>query len=100
MIKGFIFIWVEKGETPLAYHLMKRLGYDVIDQIVWVKCDESTRTVFNQNVGEDDTDLTQNNLFLNSKSVCFVGYKCPTGQKAEYRTKISNNLIFSCPKFD
>lgn len=61
---------------------MKKLGYDVIDQIVWVKCDEATKTVFNQPYPEDETTLSQNNLFLNSKSVCFVGYKCPTGQKA------------------
>lgn len=79
---------------------MRRLGYDVIDQIVWVKGDETTKTVFNQSLTEDETTLSQNNLFLNSKSTCFVGYKCPTGQKAEYRTKISNNLIFSCPKFN
>lgn len=24
-----------------------------------------------------------------------MGYKCPLGNKAEYRTKISNNIIFS-----
>jgi N6-adenosine-specific RNA methylase IME4 len=29
------------------------------------------------------------------KSTCLVGYKCPIGNKAEYRTKISNNIIFS-----
>lgn len=76
---------------------MKRLGYDVIDQIVWVKSDENTKSVFNQHRVEDEVKLNQNNIFLNSKSVCFVGYKYPTGQKAEYRTKISNNLIFSRP---
>jgi mRNA (2'-O-methyladenosine-N6-)-methyltransferase len=24
-----------------------------------------------------------------------VGYKCPSGNKAEYRTKVSNNIIFA-----
>lgn len=24
-----------------------------------------------------------------------MGYKCPLGNKAEYRTKVSNNIIFS-----
>ena len=29
------------------------------------------------------------------KSTCLIGYKCPLGNKAEYRTKVSNNVIFA-----
>jgi N6-adenosine-specific RNA methylase IME4 len=32
---------------------------------------------------------------VNSKSTCLVGYKCPIGNKAEYRTKVSNNILFA-----
>lgn len=37
MEKGFVFIWVEKGETQIGYHLLNRWGFDVIDQIIWIK---------------------------------------------------------------
>lgn len=35
--KGFVFIWVERAEIQMGYHLLNRLGFDVIDQIMWVK---------------------------------------------------------------
>lgn len=39
--KGFIFIWVEKGEIQIGYHWLSRIGFDVIDQIMWVKTNET-----------------------------------------------------------
>lgn len=38
--KGFMFIWVERGEIQMGYHFLNRLGFDVIDQIMWVKTNE------------------------------------------------------------
>lgn len=37
MTNGFIFVWVQKGEIQAGYHILNRLGFDVIDQIMWVK---------------------------------------------------------------
>lgn len=46
-------------------------------------------------VDTEEEDKPKKQLFVNIKSTCLVGYKCPLGNKAEYRTKISNNIIFS-----
>lgn len=35
--KGFFFIWAERAEIQMGYHFLNRLGFDVIDQIMWVK---------------------------------------------------------------
>lgn len=35
--KGFLFIWVEHGEIQIGYHWLNRLGFDVIDQIMWIR---------------------------------------------------------------
>jgi hypothetical protein len=74
----------------------------VIDQIVWVRASEEEGRVEDDSihparmVADSDQDLTQEkNLFVNMKSTCLVGYKCPLGNKAEYRTKVSNNIIFA-----
>lgn len=49
------------------------------------------------NLITDDFEEKKNKeeLFINMKSTCLVGYKCPLGNKAEYRTKVSNNIIFA-----
>lgn len=85
--KGFIFVWVEKGEIQAGYHWLNRMGFDVIDQIVWVKT--------NKGLNEISCDRhTAEQVFPNCISTCLVGYKCSTNQRTEYCTKISNNIIF------
>lgn len=39
--KGFIFMWAERGEIQVGYHLLNRWGFDVIDQIMWIKANEA-----------------------------------------------------------
>ena len=43
MTNGFIFVWAQKGEIQAGYHILNRLGYDVIDQIMWVKSNENMK---------------------------------------------------------
>lgn len=101
MEKGFIFIWVEQKETQIGYHLLNRWGFDVIDQIIWIKANEDEGKIEADNIdpakmvatSDEATDTRE--LFVNMKSTCLVGYKCPLGNKAEYRTKVSNNIIFA-----
>jgi N6-adenosine-specific RNA methylase IME4 len=86
--KGFIFIWVEKGEIQIGYHWLNRIGFDVIDQIMWIKTNEMVNEVkYDEN--------TDDEIFPNCRSTCLVGYKCSASQRTEYCTKISNNIIFS-----
>jgi hypothetical protein len=33
--------------------------------------------------------------FLHSTETCLVGYKCPEGEKVDYRAKVTNDLIIS-----
>jgi N6-adenosine-specific RNA methylase IME4 len=40
MEKGFIFVWVDHRETQIGYHLLNRWGFDIIDQIIWIKSNE------------------------------------------------------------
>ena len=35
-----MFVWAKKGEIQTGYHIMNRLGYDIIDQIMWVKTNQ------------------------------------------------------------
>ena len=58
---------------------------------MWIKTNEDiTECRFDFNCDDQ--------IFLNCRSTCLVGYKCSASQKTEYCTKISNNLIFSPEK--
>jgi hypothetical protein len=48
--KGFIFVWVEQGETQIGYHLLNRWGFDIIDQIIWIKSNEDENKIEADNV--------------------------------------------------
>jgi len=85
--------------------LLNRWGFDIIDQIVWIKANEDENIIETDHIDvvgkiTDESEETEKNkkdsgLFINMKSTCLVGYKCPAGNKAEYRTKVSNNIIFA-----
>ena len=65
-----------------AYEILNRWGYDVVDQIIWVKMKDSK------------IYLSHGYYFMHSFEMCLVGYKCPPGEYVEYNSKISNNIIF------
>lgn len=74
----------------------------MIDQIIWIKSNIEEGNIEADNIdparlisdSSEDTEKPRD-LFINIKSTCLVGYKCPLGNKAEYRTKVSNNIIFA-----
>jgi len=76
-------MWIIANQMNIAYEMLERWGYSVIDKIIWVKL--KGQSIF----------LTHGYYFMHSYEICLVGYKCPPGQHFEYRSKISNNLIFS-----
>ena len=65
-----------------AYEILSAWGYEVIDQIIWIK------------LKNGKVLMKEGNHFIQSFEICLVGYKCPSGDHVEYCSKISNNLIF------
>lgn len=82
--EGMLFVWAEHNEVQLGYHLLKWAGFEVVDQIVWVQTDSN-----------DQLSCRPSNLVQAASRVCMVGFKTKPGKYLEYRTKISNNLVFS-----
>ena len=70
-------------QLNISYETLKRWGYEVIDQIIWVKMKDS------------HVLLSPGNNLMHSYEMCLVGYKCPLGEHVEYNSKISNNIIFA-----
>jgi mRNA (2'-O-methyladenosine-N6-)-methyltransferase len=81
--KGFLFLWIPQAKLSFAYEAMARWGYEVVDQIIWVK------------LRNTNMYIAQAEFFLQSFEMCLVGYKCTQGEHVEYNSKISNNIIFS-----
>jgi N6-adenosine-specific RNA methylase IME4 len=81
---GVVFVWANNNEVQLGYNLLKWSGFEVIDQIVWVMTDE-----------DDQLSHEPGNLMLTSSCMCLVAAKNTSGKYLEYKTKVSNNLIFS-----
>lgn len=83
---GLLFVWAERHEIHLGYYLMGRWGFDVIDQIVWVRT----------HAEEDRLAVSDNGAMTYSTNcMCLVGFKNTSGKCFEYKTKVSNNLLFS-----
>lgn len=81
--KGFIFLWILNTQMNVGYEMLNKWGYEVIDQIIWVKLKDNK--IF----------MTHGYYFMHSFEICLVGYKCPIGEYVEYHSKVSNNLIFA-----
>jgi len=69
--KGFCFLWVLNSILNVGYECLNKWGYEVVDQITWVK----TR---NQKIC-----ITQGYYFLHSSELCLVGYKCQPNEHVE-----------------
>lgn len=80
--KGFCFLWILSNQINTAYEMMSKWGYEVVDQIIWVKLKNS------------GIYLSHGYYLMHSFEMCLVGYKCPQGEYVEYNSKISNNVIF------
>ena len=81
---GFLFFWIQGHEMAVGYHLMDRWGYDIVDQIIWVKTKPN-----------NTLDSKECSLFKNAIEICLVGYKSQTKDYVQYKSKVSNNLIFA-----
>ncbi|CAD8188317.1 unnamed protein product [Paramecium pentaurelia] len=83
--KGFLFLWILNTQLNIAYEMASKWGYEIVDQIIWVKLNPQGNNVY----------LSTGYYFMHSFEICLVGYKCPPGEHVEYHSKISNNIIFS-----
>ncbi|MDP1556713.1 MAG: MT-A70 family methyltransferase [Hyphomonas sp.] len=81
--KGFIFVWILNTQLNMAYEMIQKWGYEVIDQIIWVK------------LKDGKVSLSHGYYFMHSFEICLVGYKSPPGKIVEYHSKVSNNIIFA-----
>lgn len=81
--KGFMFMWIPASQLNVAYEMMDKWGYEVVDQIIWVKLKDSK------------VHITHGSYFMHSFEMCLLGYKCPPGEYVEYNSKVSNNIIFA-----
>jgi len=81
--KGFIFMWILSEELNVAYEMLNSWGYEVVDQIIWVKLKDTK------------VHIQQGFHFMHSFEMCLLGYKCPPGEHVEYNSKVSNNIVFA-----
>jgi len=81
--KGFIFMWIKSNQLNTAYEMLNKWGYEVVDQIIWVK------------LKDQKVYLSEGFHFMHSFEMCLLGYKCPQGEYVEYNSKVSNNIIFA-----
>jgi mRNA (2'-O-methyladenosine-N6-)-methyltransferase len=79
---GFIFIWVINARYSFAIELMEKWGYEVVDDITWVK------STVNRRLAKGHGFYLQH-----AKETCLVGKKGddPPGMQ----TNISSDVIFS-----
>ncbi len=73
---GFCFLWVLNSLLNTGYECLNNWGYDVVDQITWVK------------LRNDKLYISQGYYFLHSSETCLVGYKCPPNERVEYKSKV------------
>jgi mRNA (2'-O-methyladenosine-N6-)-methyltransferase len=79
--KGFCFLWVLNSLMNVGYECLNKWGYDVVDQITWVK----TRN--------EKLYISQGYYFLHSSETCLVGYKCPPNERVEYKSKVKSHFL-------
>lgn len=83
--KGFCFLWVLSSTMAVGYECLRKWGYECVDHLVWVKTTQGGRKAL----------IAQGYYFLHSTETCLVGYKSPAGERVEYRSKVSNDLIIA-----
>lgn len=61
--KGFCFLWVLNSQVDVGYKCLNKWGYEVCDQITWIK------------MKGQKIQVTPGVYFLHSSELCLVGYK-------------------------
>ena len=64
---GFLFLWILNTQMNIAYETMNKWGYEVVDQIVWVK------------LKDNKINLTHGYYFMHSFEICLIGFKTESG---------------------
>jgi len=82
--KGFCFLWVLNCQLEFGQKCLQKWGYDLIDQIIWVKTKNNSKVA-----------ITHGYYFLHSYEICLVGYKTVPGENVEFVPRVSNNVIFA-----
>lgn len=81
--EGYLFIWVINAKYALACTLMKNWGYQLVDEIVWVK-----KTV-NGKIAKGHGFYLQH-----AKETCLVGFKGDLNNK-RFKRQTMPDVIFS-----
>mmetsp|Transcript_12715 Transcript_12715/g.14453 ORF Transcript_12715/g.14453 Transcript_12715/m.14453 type:complete len:287 (+) Transcript_12715:91-951(+) len=79
---GFIFIWVINAKYRFALDLMERWGYNLIDEVVWVK------STVNRRLAKSHGFYLQH-----AKETCLVGKK--GGDPPNCQHNVDNDVIYS-----
>ena len=79
---GFLFLWVINAKYKLAVDLFRKWGYELVDEIVWVKM------TVNQRLAKSHGFYLQH-----AKEVCLVGKK--GRDPPNLRRSIGSDVIFS-----
>jgi N6-adenosine-specific RNA methylase IME4 len=74
-----IFLWVLNTMSKESMQILNRWGYEVRDQLTWVK------------LKEGEISLTHGFYFMHSYEVCLVGAR----PGVHYKAPLANNLLFS-----
>jgi mRNA (2'-O-methyladenosine-N6-)-methyltransferase len=82
---GFCFLWILNQNVNPGYECLNKWGYDIVDRLVWI------RTLSN----ETKVEIAKGKFFMRSSVMCLVGYKSPSGDRVEFRSKIANDIIVS-----
>lgn len=82
---GFCFLWILNHNVNPGYECLNKWGYDIVDRLVWI------RTMNN----ESKVEIQKGRFFMKSTVMCLVGYKSPSNDRVEFRSKIANDIIVS-----
>ncbi|KAL9642803.1 hypothetical protein ABK040_009878 [Willaertia magna] len=87
--QGFCFLWVMNSSLQFGLNLLNHWGFTYIDRIVWVKKTKKNEQIF----------VGTGYYFLHSTEIVLIGVKHGStkknGQKLQYISKVSNDVIFS-----
>jgi len=78
---GFCFLWVLNSILDLGYKCLKKWGYEVVDQLVWVKAKN------------DKVLSAPGYYFHHSSEICLVGLKRKPGVPFHFKTRMGSNIM-------
>lgn len=80
---GFCFLWILNNNINAGYECLNKWGYDIVDRLVWIRTQNEEKKV----------EIAQGRFFMRSSVMCLIGYKSPSNDRVEFRSKIANDII-------